>query len=340
MVALGYLGNLLRRTSYAGFGTVVFVGMLIANVALDPALVKPGNLASTVQALAPLVLVAMGMTPAVLSGRGGIDLSLGPLAGFVTVLLAGYLNHGWFGTLWVIVPTALAAGFVVGVVNGWIIAGVRIQPIVATLGTYLVLTGLGQQYVPNNGGTLPPGLNLGGSWAGIPSSAVVLVLAWLAWFGVTRLRYHRLLLAVGQDDRGAYSAGTSVARVRIVAYGIGGVFAGLAGLVLTSLISGGDASIGPSYTLVAIAAVALGGTSLAGGRGGMFGSVIGALDIYLIQNVLSLLNLQVFYVNLVYGLILIAVVTLNRVVTVRIGTARRPLERSQATTSTLASARS
>lgn len=325
MVVIGLLSRRARRVSYALFAAIVFVLLLAANIYLDPALVKPANLASTIEALAPLVLVAMAMTPAILSGRGGIDLSLGPVAGIITVVVAGYLNHGWFGEPWIVVPTVLGIGLVVGLVNGWIVANVRIQPIVATLGTYLVLTGLGQQYVPNNGGTVQSWLNLGGTIGGIPTSLIVLVVAWAAWFCLTRLRYYRLLLAVGQDDRGPYAAGTSVGAVRIVAYGIGGVFAGLGGLVLTSLISGGDSTVGPSYTLIAIAAVALGGTSLTGGRGGMAGSVIGALDIYLIQNALSLLNLPVFYVNLVYGLILIVVITLNRIVVTRLSGGRRGL---------------
>lgn len=303
---------------YAAFATALFLVLLAANLSMDISLVDPGNLPSTIEAFAPLVLVGMAMTPSILSGRGGIDLSLGPLAGLVTIIVAGYMNQGLIGSPFVVVSAMIALGAAVGATNGAVIAYLRVQPIVATLASYLVITGIGQQYVPNNGGTVPNWLNLGGSAGPFPTAVLVLIAVWGVWSLVVRTQLYRRLLAVGQDDRGSYTMGTPVAAVRIVAYAIGGAFAAVGGLVLTSLVSGGDSSIGPSYTLVAIAAVALGGTSLAGGRGGMFGTVMGALDIYLLQNILSLLHVQVFYVNVIYGAILIGAIATNRVLLERL----------------------
>jgi ribose transport system permease protein len=286
--------------------------LLAANLYMDPSMLSGSSRASTLESMAPLVLIAMAMTTSILSGRGGIDLSLGPLAGFATIIVATYLNHGALGSPAVVLASVLALGGVVGAINGSVVTLGRVQPIVATLAMYLVLTGLGQHLVPNNGGRLPEWLQSGGQVGGVPDAVIIVVLAWVAWSLILRTQYHGWLLAVGQDDRCVYTMGQRVALIRIVAYALGGALAGLGGVALAALISGGDATIGPSYTLIAIAAVALGGTNLAGGSGGIAGSTLGAVDVYLINNLLSLANVQVFYVNLIYGVILIVAIASNR----------------------------
>lgn len=300
-----------RRYGYAAFATFVFVGLLIANAVLDPALVTTTGFRDAFSTFAPLVLLAMAVTPSVLSGHGGIDLSLGPFAGFCTVLIGTYLNTGVLGQAYVVVPAVLGMGLVLGLVNGVIVTIGRLQPIVVTLGTYLVVTGLADHYSPGSGGTVPGWVGaISGGWSdvGIVAGSIV------AWLALTRTHYYRWLLAVGRDDRTAYASGMSVAAVRTTAYVIGGLLAGIAGLLLTALISGSDSTVGPNYTLTSIAAVALGGTSLAGGAGGVLGSVVGALDIFFIENLLTLANVPVFSLSLAYGGILVVAVVINGVV--------------------------
>jgi ribose transport system permease protein len=308
-VRLGW--SLFRRYGYAAFATLVLIGLLIANAVLDPALVTATGFLDAFATFAPLMLLAVAVTPSVLSGHGGIDLSLGPFAGFCTVLIGTYLNTGALGQPYVVVPVVLAMGLLLGLVNGLIVTMGRLQPIVVTLGTYLVVTGLADHYFPGSGGTVPGWVGaISGSWSDVGIVAGVIVV----WLALARTHYYRWLLAVGRDDRTAYASGMSVTAVRTTAYVIGGLLAGVAGLLLTALISGSDSTVGPNYTLTSVAAVALGGTSLAGGAGGLLGSAVGALDIFFIENLLTLANVPVFSLSLAYGAILVVAVVINGVV--------------------------
>ncbi len=130
-------------------------------------------------------------------------------------------------------------------------------------------------------------------------------------------------MAVGSDDRAAYTAGVPVTLVRFLAYVLTGVLAGAAGLMLTALIGSADPNIGPSYTLIAIAAVALGGVSLAGGRGGLAGAAIGAVDIFLLQSLLTAFNVSTYVLQVAYGAILVSAVVLTALQE-RLAATRRP----------------
>jgi ribose transport system permease protein len=305
-----------ERYGYAAFATVLLIGLLIANAVRDPTLLTSSGALETFSTFAPLALLALAVTPSLLSGHGGIDLSLGPFAGLITVLIGTRFNSGALGSAWVIVPMVVVLGLALGLINGVLVTLLRVQPIIATLGTYLVVSGLASNYSPGSGGTVP-------NWiANIPGSsidvviAVIPVVGWLLW---KRTHYFTWLMAVGRDDRAAYAAGISVTRVRIAAYAVGGILAGVAGLTLTALISGSDSTVGPSYTLTSVAAAALGGTSLAGGAGGLLGAIVGALDIFFIENLLTLANVSPFAINLVYGLILIVALIMNAAIARRSG---------------------
>jgi ribose transport system permease protein len=247
----------------------------------------------------------MASTPAVLAGRGGVDVSVGPLMGLANALVVVVLGQrlGLDSPL-VVVPAVVLLGLAVGLINGVLAAVVRIQPIIATLGTYLIINGVTLTILPAPTGTVPEwlrGLSLG--WSILPPLAILIV-----WGIVRRLPYYDLLMATGSDDRDAYTAGVNVTGVRILAYALTGVFAGIASLSLTALIGSADPAVGPSYTLLAISAIALGGVSLAGGRGGLIGATIGALDIFLLQNALTYFNVSTFVLQVAYGTVLVVAV--------------------------------
>jgi ribose transport system permease protein len=246
--------------------------------------------------------------PAILGGRGGIDVSIGPLMGLVNALIVQTLiADAGISSPWAVVPAALAIGAAAGALNGLLAVLVRIQPIVATLGTYLIFTGLTLTIVPAPTGTVPHWIQ---SLSGELSIVPLLALA-AAWLGLKQLPYYDQLMAVGSDDRAAYTAGVPVALVRFLSYCLAGVFAGMAGLLLTALIGSADPNVGPGFTLLSISAVALGGVSLAGGRGGMLAAVIGASDIFLLQSALTYFNVSTFVLQIAYGLILVASISLN-----------------------------
>lgn len=293
-----------------GFAVVMLVVLLVLNVALNPARFQPAGWGTLLGLAAPLIGAAVASAPVILAGRGGIDISVGPLMGFVNALVIQllFLNLGISSPL-IIVPAALLVGAVVGAANGFLATVVRIQPIVATLGTYLILTGVTLTILPAPIGPAPDWLK---AMSG-PLSVVPLALIGLCWLLVRRTPYYDLLMAVGSDDRAAYTAGVPVTKVRLAAYVLTGLFAAAAGLMLTSLIGSADPNIGPTYTLIAIAAVALGGVSLAGGRGGLGGAAIGAIDIFLLQSLLTTFNVSTYVLQIAYGLILVIAVVLTAV---------------------------
>ena len=287
-------------------GAGLLAALLVVNLWLNPARYALASLPDLIGLASPLVCAALAATPPILGGRGGIDVSIGPAMGFVNALLVVELvgRAGATSPL-VVVPAALALGGIVGLVNGLLATVVRIQPIIATLGAYLVLSGLTVTLVPAPTGVIPDwwrALAHGLSFA--PPAFIAAV-----WLMFTRLPVYGQLMATGSDDRAAFTAGVNVVAVRLFSYALGGVFAGAAALSLTALIGSADPNVGPPYTLLAISSVALGGVSLAGGRGGLIGASVGAINIFLLQSVLTFFNVSTFVLQVAYGAILVAAVS-------------------------------
>jgi ribose transport system permease protein len=270
------------------------VVLLIVNVLLSPARFAPAAWGATIGLAAPLIAASIAATPAILGGRGGIDVSVGPLMGFVNaIIVQALIADAGISSPWVVIPAALVAGGLAGALNGALAAFVRIQPIVATLGTYLLFSGLTLTIVPAPTGTVPPWIqSLSGQLSIVPLAALV-----IAWLTIKQLPYYDQLMAVGSDDRASYTAGVPVAWVRFLSYCLTGLSA--------------DPNVGGGFTLLSISAVALGGVSLAGGRGGLLAAVVGASDIFLLQSALTYFNVSTFVLQIAYGLILVASISLN-----------------------------
>ena len=292
----------------AKFALGLFVVLMVVTVLVTPNRFALDNLGTTLGLVAPLILASAAATPVILAGREGIDISIGPLMGMISVIMVKglILDLGITSPL-IILPFAIAAGAAGGVVNGCLAIVLRIQPIVATLGTYLVLAGMATWYLPSPVGSVPSWLiSLSEEWSILP----LLAGAGL-WLAVKGSPLHGHIMTIGGEDRAAYAAGLNVGLVRFLSYVIGGMFVGLAAVSLTALLGSADAQVGPNYTLLAIAAAALGGVSLAGGKGGMAGAALGALDIFLIQNLITYLNVSPFFLQITYGLVLVVAVSLN-----------------------------
>jgi ribose transport system permease protein len=140
---------------------------------------------------------------------------------------------------------------------------------------------------------------------------VPIVVVLVAWLGFTRLPLYRLLVGTSDDERAVYTSGIDTARVKLVAYAFGGLLAGVAGIALSAVLGSADPTVGPNYTLTAIAAAVLGGVSLAGSRGGMLNALLGALAIFLLQNLLTSLHTSPFLLQVAYGAVLVGAVALN-----------------------------
>lgn len=291
-----------------GFALALLVLLAAVNIALNSARFAPSAWGTLIGLAAPLIAASAAAMPAILGGRGGIDVSVGPLMGFINaVIVQALLIDAHIASPWIIVPSALAIGVVAGALNGFLAVVVRIQPIVATLGTYLLFSGLTLTLVPAPIGSAPAWIkSLSGTFSIAPLAAMAIV-----WLAVKQLPYYDQLMAVGSDDRACYTAGVPVSLVRFLSYCVTGLFAGIAGLLLTALIGSADPNVGPSFTLLAISSVALGGVGLGGGRGGLLAAIIGAVDIFLLQSALTYFNVSTFVLQIAYGVILVASISLN-----------------------------
>jgi ribose transport system permease protein len=303
------------------FGVALLVALLILNLAMDPSSFAPSSLPATFGLATPIILAAFAVTPSLLVGNGGIDLSAGPVMGLVDVIVVhDVIGRAGISNPVVVVLIALAVGLGVGLVNGVLVAYVRIEPIVATLGTYLACSGIALSLIPSPGGTVPSWL--GGLAAG--ASVVTVAAALGGWWWFTRLPVYEAMMATAGDERAAFTSGIDTARIRIVAYSLGGILAGIGGLALAAVLGSADPTVGPNYTLTGIAAAAFGGVSLAGGRGGILRALVGALAIFLLQNVLTYLNVSPFLLDVAYGAVLVAAVALNGAAGELIARRRRP----------------
>lgn len=303
----------LRNRSYL-FALLLLVLLLIANVALVPRFAYPAAWADDLKVFAPLALLAMASTPAILSGGGGLDISVGPLADVISIVLIVVLLPTPLGMPLLAIPILLLLGTGVGALNGFIVARLRYPAFVSTLCAFLALYGIGLKLAPRTV-TAPHGWThqLAADLGPVPGPLVLLLGPVLVWIVLKRTHYLRTLLAVGASDRAAFSAGVDVVSIRIIAYALGGLFAGVAGIAVATLVQSADPNVGLPFALVALASVVLGGTPIGGGRGGLTGSIIGAGVIYLIQNLLSALHVSAVWLPAAYGTLLLVGVVVGAI---------------------------
>lgn len=288
----------------------LFFLLLSIAVLRSPSLMTNAGIGSAIIVATPLVLATYALMAVVIAGRGTVDLSVGPLIGFINVTLIQLSSNGFIENPIAVFAYAIAAGALYQFLFALIVIYVRVQPIIVSLSGYLALTGMNLVILPRPGGVAPQWMSSWGLGTSIFSPVlVILLVATAAWLLFARTSFYNHLRLMGSDERAAYTSGVPITAVRIGAHLISGGFAGLAAICFTALISSGDPSQGTTYTLIAVTALVLGGASLAGGRGGAFGSFLGAVNLYLITFVLSTFNfgaVQSFVTNLAYGSILVA----------------------------------
>jgi ribose transport system permease protein len=253
----------------------------------------------------PLALVAVGQTFVVLTN--GIDLSTGAIVGLADVVIAVLGNHALSGIGIVIV---LAIGAFAGLANGLIVCYCRIAPLITTLATGSIILGITLDILSNPGGTIPAWLHqwTSGQVGSVPVAGIwLVVLAVASSLLLRRTKFGIAVQAIGGSESSSFSTGIKVVRVRTLAYTVSGVCSALAGITLAGLSLGGDPTTGASdtYLLYPIAALVIGGTSLAGGVGTTVGSVLGALILSLVFTVLQTSHLSSNLDQVVSGAIVI-----------------------------------
>lgn len=259
-----------------------------------------------------LTILSIGQTMVMIAG--GIDLSVGAMVKLIGVFSAGMMM-GELGRLIPVSFLCLGFGGLVGLVNGLIVTKAGVAPFIATLGMMSILRGIAFGYTTTPIGSVPKSMRFlaRGMVGPFPFALfVIIVFIVLAWFVLKYTRFGRHLYAVGGNNEIARLAGINVDRTRILTYVISGVLAALAGLFMVSRMGVGEPDIGEGLELDSITAVILGGTSLAGGVGGIVGTVAGVLVLGLIDNLLNLLRVSSFYQLVVKGIIILMAVSIHR----------------------------
>lgn len=294
-------------------GTLIGLIVIMAVFAtLVPGFLSERNLVNILQQSSINACLALGMTLVIISG--GIDLSVGPTAAISAVITATLLLSG------TPVPLAILAGLGIGMacgfINGVLVAYVGLQPFIVTLGTLSTYRALALIYTGGNPVLgIPAGFRslFNGNLLGIPMPVlIVAVVALAAWILLKKTPIGEYLLAVGGNEEAAYVAGVPIARTKITAYVISGGLAALASLILIGRLGAAEPILGNLWELDAIAAAAIGGASLMGGKGSILGTILGAIILGTMRNGLTLMNVQAFYQLLATGLIILVAMMIDR----------------------------
>jgi inositol transport system permease protein len=310
----------------------IFIAMVIALSFLTPAFLQPRNLVNVVRQISVVGLIAFGVTTVIITG--GIDLSSGSVLALAAVIAASLgQNADWHDAKYpninlpVIAPilAALAVGAFCGMINGSLIARFRIPPFIATLGMMTVARGAALLYSERPVSGLKESYNFIGQGEilkvvpvpnqpnlGLPIPVIIFVTVAIGMHVLlNNTRFGRHVYALGGNEQAARISGLNIGRIKVVVYTIAGLLSGLAGLVLSSRIGSGQPGLGVSYELDAIAAAVIGGTSLSGGIGTIWGTVIGALIIGVLNNGLDLLNVSAYWQTIVKGSIIVVAVIID-----------------------------
>jgi ribose transport system permease protein len=265
------------------------------------------NLSNVLRQNAFIAILAAGMTFVILTG--GIDLSVGSVVGLSGVVCAGLLAGG--AGIVAATVAGLAIGLAAGVVNGAAVTTLRIPAFVVTLAMMLVVRGAAFKYTDARTITgLPSSF---GMLSGGPATAVIMISVFVtAWIVLSRTPLGRHVYAVGGNLPAAWLAGVRVTRIQMTVYATSGLTAGLAGVLVASRLNAGYPRAGEYYELDAIAAVVVGGTSLFGGRGSIWGTLAGAFFIGILNNALNLYHVSTYDQMIVKGLVLLAATSLDR----------------------------
>lgn len=304
-------GISIRRLPVGQLGTVsLLLALLLADFYVQPALFDMNQFGLLLQTAMTAVLLAAAQTLAVLSR--GVDLSVGSVMVTTNVLVATKLG-GFEGDHLAYLPLILAIGAGIGLLNGAVIAYGGLEPFVATLASWAIFNGVALLILPTDGGEVPQQLTqlVIGKVAGIPNSYIAVALVLAAWWYLRRSPLGTRILAVGSDENRAYLNGIDVRRTKLAVYAMAGFVAGLAGVYLAATTSTGTPAAGDGYLLPSLAAVVIGGTSLAGGRGGVGLSVMGVLVLVLISDLVAGLQLPTWVAVVASAAMLLIVVSVR-----------------------------
>ena len=299
-----------QSTKYLIVPIFIFFALMVFAIIRGPQIISGSGIGTAIMVSTPLILATYALTAMALAGRVTVDLSIGPLIGFINVTTIQLYAAGYIQSPVAYFICALAIGVIYQFLYALIVIFIRVQPIIVALSMFLAFSGINLVILPRPGGRAPEWML---SWSAgtevVQPVLILLIFSTLIWYALTHTAYWQHLKLMGSDEKSAYTSGVRIYLVRIGAHIIGGVYAALAAIAFTGLIGSGDPTQGTTYTLMAVTALVLGGSSLVGGRGGAFGAILGSVNIYLINFILSTFRFerfQSFVTDLSYGAVLVA----------------------------------
>ncbi len=300
--------DLLRR-----FGILIaFLLLVVVLSFLSDSFLTTRNLLNIARQVSINAIIAAGMTFVILTA--GIDLSVGSVLAFSGAIIAGLLSTGQ--PLLIGIAAGLVLGAVLGLVNGLIVTRGGVQPFIATLAMLTIARGATLVYTDGRPITGLPDAFVwlgAGDVGSIPVPVIIMALVFFAAYVVlTQTVLGRYIYAIGGNEEAARLSGVNVTLYKTLAYVLSGVLAAASGIILTARLNSAQPTAGGGYELDAIAAVVLGGTTLAGGEGSITGTLLGAFIIGVLNNGLNLLNVSSFYQQVVKGVVILLAVLLDR----------------------------
>jgi ribose transport system permease protein len=312
----------IRRLEKERYAAVAALAVLVlASSLLSPYFLTPQNLLNILRQVSYTGIIALGMTFVIIAG--GIDLSVGSVAAFVASLavlaLNGAVNAGAgpASAVSLAVAVAVGAGGACGFANGLLVTKGRIAPFIVTLGTMAIFRSL-SLYMADAGEFRSSSQAFGdfgsAGFLGLPFPALILlILAAVLSFALKRTRYGRYVRAVGSNARVARYSAIDVDRTRLTAYTVNGLMVGISAVLIAMRFNSvGSSTLGVNYEMDAIAAVIIGGTAMSGGRGSVWGTVVGAITLGVINNMLNMVGLSPYLQGAVKGIVIIGAVFVQR----------------------------
>lgn len=295
---------------------VVLLILIVTMSFLSDRFLTWSNIITVLRQTSINAVIATGMTFAILIG--GIDLSVGSVLAITGAIAASLVASGM--NIVLVIVLTLLIGLAIGLVNGLLISKGKLQPFIATLGTMTLLRGLTLVYTQGR----PVSIfgsdasavfsKIGtGYFLGVPIPVyIMLVVFFISWYILNHLKIGRYTYALGSNEEATMYSGIKTDNIKLFVYAAAGLLAALAGIIVTARLGSAQPTAGSGYELDAIAAVVIGGTSMAGGIGTIFGTAIGAIIIGILDNALNMLQVSSYYQDVAKGVVILIAVLLDR----------------------------
>ncbi|MDC7234234.1 MAG: ABC transporter permease [Spirochaetales bacterium] len=298
------------KTQISTFIALIAIGLILS--LMTDKFLTGKNLLSVMRQSSINSILAAGMTFVIISG--GIDLSVGAIVALSTAIMGDLVVNSGLNPF-MGMAVALLLGVIAGSTQGLIIAKVKIPPFIVTLGGMTVWRGVALEYVNGSNvyGLPKPLIWLGGGDVlGIPAPVLMALLVYLgAWFLLKKTKFGTYTYAIGGNEVAARLSGINIDKILVLIYSLNGLLCGVSGILIAGRINATSAVVGVGYELDAIAAVAIGGTSMSGGKGIIWGTLLGALVMGVIRNGLNLMRVSPYYQQIIIGVVIVGAVSID-----------------------------